>query len=260
MKYLRDDFCLHVGCWLCRWLRNQSWKPRVPEHSRASGRLHRWDQGRQRQREKKKRPNNLPRPFCTFLWLVFHLWLKRSHRLSLTDCRRGPAANPPPPPPPKKPTVSFELINGFEKQCKFCLMAFRSSVSPLSFLHPTGLRSLHWRSSSNQGWAYRIQTLKVFSTFFTSVFPYVVIFVPVNGVIVFISSVFQWFWMVLTGERDLLYIYILLLLLIINIIVTYHFFVRNCVMGSIPNRCFYFIFEFYLYKKLNELNITIKAV
>ncbi len=107
MKYLRDDFCLHVGCWLCRWLRNQSWKPRVPEHSRASGRLHRWDQGRQRQREKKKRPNNLPRPFCTFLWLVFHLWLKRSHRLSLTDCRRGPAANPPPPPPPKKTHCFF---------------------------------------------------------------------------------------------------------------------------------------------------------
>ncbi len=91
-------FWLHVGCWFCRWL----WSPGFQSTAERVGGFTAEIRGGRDRLRKKKRPNDLPRLFCTFLWLLFHLWLKRSHRLSLTDCRRGPAAKK-----KKKSTLCF---------------------------------------------------------------------------------------------------------------------------------------------------------
>ncbi len=193
MKYSRDVFWLHVGCWFCRWL----WSPGFQSTAERVGGFTAEIRGGRDRLRKKKRPNDLPRLFCTFLWLLFHLWLKRSHRLSLTDCRRGPAAKK-----KKRSTLCFfradkwlweavrVLSDGFQ------IFSVTSVTSAPCWVEVFALAQLFKPGVG-------LWNLYPEAPFFTSVFKYVVIFVTVNWVIVFLCSVFQWFWMVLTGGKKL---------------------------------------------------------
>lgn len=169
-------FCLHVG-WFCRWLQNQSWKLR-PAGSREQ--LSEWAASPLRsgaaEMEGEKRKGQTTSlgssaPSCAFSsisgWssvIGLASWIATGVR-------------------PQKSILFFFQEKwdkwGFSVQVR--LMAFRSSVSPLSFLDPAELRSLHCRNSSNQGSASGTQSLNVFfSIYFTTVFPYMPIFVTVN--------------------------------------------------------------------------------